>query len=434
MALISISLLSVLSVSTAIHPVRAVGALLYINPPTTSDQQPGTILTYQVQVANIDPFNAWDITVQTNPAVINPQTVDISGNLFAANYSSLPLYEAINCVNGVGTGCLATDGPGLAHSSVAGLGSPPQTGPSSGLLFTITYKVIGGVASNVRLFDDFIINGDTGTLVPYAKQDGHYGAPLPIVDFTWAPLNPLAGDLVTFNASSSYDPNPGASIVSYTWNFGDPSSLQPTTRNTTITHAYNANNGTPLVGNFQVTLTVTDTLGIQNSNTHTVTVAIKQFHDISLSDIDINHDDNIALGAVINIAVQVVNKGTFGEVGFNVTATINGQVLGTPYVFAGNLSARGTTVAHFTWDTSRYAPDTYEIAARVSPVVNETNLNNNMLSHIVVIVPPAGGSLVLFSMAQTAGLIPLGLLVVAGVVTLVRRAQRSRRRSIEEKL
>jgi len=430
--LLSVSLLSVLSVSIVVHPVRAAGALLYVNPPTVGDQPAGTILTYQVKVANIDPFNGWDISVQSDPTVIIPQQLSITGNLLEANYS-LTAFELINCVNAVGTGCLASDSPGIAHSTATAVAPAPQIGTSSGLLFTITYKVIGGVASNIRLFDDFVVNG--ATPVPYAEQDGHYGSKqIPVVDFTWTPLNPSAGDLVTFNASSSYDHNPGASIVSYTWNCGDPSSLQPTTTSKTITHAYSASNGTPLVGNFQVTLTVTDTLGIQNSNTHTVTVAIKLFHDISLSDIDVNHDDNIALGTVINIAVQVLNKGTFGEVGFNVTATINGQVLGTPYVFPGNLSAAGTTVAHFTWDTSRYAPDTYEIAARVSPVVNETNLINNKLSHIVVIVPPAGGSLVLFSMAQTAGLIPLGLLVVAGAVTLVRRAQRSRRRSIEEKL
>jgi len=41
----------------------------------------------------------------------------------------------------------------------------------------------------------------------------------PIASFTFSPSNPLLYDIVTFNASASYDPD--GSIVSYAWDFGD---------------------------------------------------------------------------------------------------------------------------------------------------------------------------------------------------------------------
>ena len=74
----------------------------------------------------------------------------------------------------------------------------------------------------------------------------------PIANFEYSPLSPQIGQAVTFNASSSYDPD--GFIVSYYWDFGDG------TNGTGISvfHTYFVN------GTFTVTLTVVDNDGLQD--------------------------------------------------------------------------------------------------------------------------------------------------------------------------
>jgi len=86
----------------------------------------------------------------------------------------------------------------------------------------------------------------------------------PLVIFSYTPETPYVGDSVTFNASLS-DPNGGV-IVSYLWNFGDGSPLLNTT-NPFVTHIYN------FAGNYNVTLTITDSEGLSNIEVHLIVVA-----------------------------------------------------------------------------------------------------------------------------------------------------------------
>ncbi len=72
----------------------------------------------------------------------------------------------------------------------------------------------------------------------------------PQADFTWSPISPQVGDVVTFNASASRPD--GGTIVNYEWDFGDASS-----RNfgKFVTHTYTT------YGTYNVTLNVTDSEG-----------------------------------------------------------------------------------------------------------------------------------------------------------------------------
>ncbi len=166
--------------SSTIHPANAAG-LLYINPPQQGPVPAGTGVTYQVKVANMDPFSGWDIMVKTDPTetAINATSFTITPNLLAANYS-VTIFELTHCVNGVCTAGTPTinDGPGVVHSAVACLCLPPQLpgSLSNGVLFTITYKAGSGPSSLVHIFNDVITNG-TSTPVAHATQDGSYGLP-----------------------------------------------------------------------------------------------------------------------------------------------------------------------------------------------------------------------------------------------------------------
>ncbi len=72
---------------------------------------------------------------------------------------------------------------------------------------------------------------------------------LPVANFTFAPLNPVAEQNVTFNPAGSFDPD--GIIVRYNWTFSDFTTII-TLNNASVFHAF-AN-----AGNYNVILTVTD--------------------------------------------------------------------------------------------------------------------------------------------------------------------------------
>ncbi|MEM4713253.1 MAG: PKD domain-containing protein [Candidatus Bathyarchaeia archaeon] len=86
----------------------------------------------------------------------------------------------------------------------------------------------------------------------------------PFATFTFAPTYPEVNELVTFDASGSYDPD--GYIVSYMWDFGD--GTPPVVENDPVTqHAYSS------FGDYIVTLTVTDNNGLTDQETATIHVS-----------------------------------------------------------------------------------------------------------------------------------------------------------------
>jgi len=84
----------------------------------------------------------------------------------------------------------------------------------------------------------------------------------PVASFTYTPENPVVNQTITFNASSSYDPD--GTIVSYEWDFGDGNVTSTT--HEILNHSYSE------AGSYEVTLTVTDNDGATNSTTKEITV------------------------------------------------------------------------------------------------------------------------------------------------------------------
>lgn len=83
---------------------------------------------------------------------------------------------------------------------------------------------------------------------------------VPRASFTYSPENPLVGEEITFDASSSHDSD--GAIVSYEWNFGDTNSAS----GQVVTHAYAKR------GEYSVTLTVTDNDGLEGFLSKTIII------------------------------------------------------------------------------------------------------------------------------------------------------------------
>jgi PKD repeat protein len=91
-------------------------------------------------------------------------------------------------------------------------------------------------------------NGSTGSASTVIVVGSGTGA-----DFTFSPSAPKAPATVSFNASNSSAPTPGATITDYSWNFGNGSTAFGSSANQTTIYT--------AAGTFTVTLTITDSTG-----------------------------------------------------------------------------------------------------------------------------------------------------------------------------
>jgi len=116
---------------------------LTIQPASQASLAVGSTFTVQVNVGSMDQFDTWDITVHTDASVILPLSISVAGNIFGS------VNEFINCVNGVGTGCTISDTGPTAHSGATSGSGFPRSG--NGLLFSVTYQVVGDGSSFISI-------------------------------------------------------------------------------------------------------------------------------------------------------------------------------------------------------------------------------------------------------------------------------------------
>jgi hypothetical protein len=156
--------------------VTAAGSL-YVSPAVITPQAVNTTFSIQVKVAGFDQFNAWEIQVVSDPAVINATSISTARNIFLANTTGGIPFEIRNCVNGAGKGCCLTscaplDGAGIADSAYG----DTKSASGSGLLFNVTFKVVSNkLYSPILLQTDQVSGGGPGGLVIHTTASGSYG-------------------------------------------------------------------------------------------------------------------------------------------------------------------------------------------------------------------------------------------------------------------
>jgi len=164
-------------------------------------------------------------------------------------------------------------GTSMATPHVAGVAALYLAAYPSATPAQVASAIVGGATPNV-LID---VPAGTPNLLLYAGITS--GSPPPPVDTTTPPpvAPPTTPDLFpvasftkscsrgkcTFDASASSDDR---GIASYSWKFGDGSTIAGTASSARVTHVYSA------AGSYMVTLTVTDSAGQQSVKTTTISI------------------------------------------------------------------------------------------------------------------------------------------------------------------
>jgi len=269
-----------------------VGATLMIKPDNyTIDYRTGMI-TFKTapasgaQVKAIYKYalsNGDLITTAKNPnAMFNPGTYDnTAGRLELTGAFFFFIFEPAPITSGPGTlAYLTFTVVGTGHSDIK-LGNETKLIGYTEDGYGDPYDIINGQTmpdhlqhgsfSNIITVDHSYASAGTYTVtLTVTDEDGTSGSVsanktvlsvgTPVAHFTYSPPTPYTGETVTFNATTSYDPD--GTIVSYAWDFGDSNKGT----GSIATHSY-ADDGT-----YTVTLNVTDNDGLWDTYSADVTV------------------------------------------------------------------------------------------------------------------------------------------------------------------
>ncbi|HEV2120254.1 MAG TPA: kelch repeat-containing protein [Candidatus Bathyarchaeia archaeon] len=366
--------------------------MLYISPSRQAVQPSGSTVTYKVKVGNIQPFNSWNIMVRSNQSVINPQSVSIAGNLFQANFTAT-VTQLANCVNGAGTGCTSMDGPGIIHSAATVSSTPNAT--LNGLLFTITYKAVGGTYSPIEILNDNLTRGTCCT-VSHFSLNGIYGRPPPNFRLSATPIQSIIGQQssgVVSIAVTSLENFTGkvnlSGIVSpsgLTLSFA-PTIVSVPSNKTSLSQLSISTSGTTSLGNY--TITVTATAG---SLSHNVRLAISVVPDFSI--IAIPDAFVIREGTSVSSTINLISQGFSGTLSLSATVaptTTNGPVtqLNTTFVFLSPSTSRGVQILIGVFTNT--VPGNYAITVTaVGMLTHSTPISIAVLAPSLSLTPSSG--------------------------------------------
>ena len=197
------------------------------------------------------------VTDDDGAANTSTQTIQVGGSVNSAptaSFAYLPASPTIGeWVRFDGTGSTDSDGSISSHQWSFGDGTVSVSGP-------VVYHQFTGAGTYVV---SLIVTDDDGA-TDTAVQSIGVGTVLqpPVALFTFAPVTPVVGQSVFFNASTSYDPD--GAIVSYAWDLdgnGVDDAFAPT---------MNATYNSPGVA--MVRLTVIDNDGLSSTSTQAVVV------------------------------------------------------------------------------------------------------------------------------------------------------------------
>jgi len=265
----------------------------------------------------------------------------------------------------------------------------PCSVDGNGTLFTLTFQVLRVGATTIDIVEadsrgqqSTIIVGQPAPNVPYQAVDAYFrnkpGIP-PVADFTFDPPDPVRGQRVAFNATTSRDPynstGTDKGIRKIVWAFGD--NTAPVRGNfanaTSLSHRF-VFGQSEAVGSFSVTLVVWDYAdNLLNAVARTVKVRDGEVHDVSLSTPALSKSD-IQPGEAVEITITVGNRGTLPDpelVNLLVSYNYNGITVVANQTGTSLPRDQSRQFNYTLQTTGLPAPRTYTLTARVS-IANQT--------------------------------------------------------------
>jgi hypothetical protein len=237
----------------------------------------------------------------------------------------------------------------------------------------------------------------------------------------------VAGRTIQFDASSSNVTNPAATITSYSWDWGTGGFA--TTPRPNATYQYPAGDAGGLL---TITLTVTDSYGIQGSRLFLIRV-IRIWTDLVISSVVADPSLRVLPGTQVTVTVSLQNQ-SINPVNASVITSVGTNSLGTTTFM--NLAPNRAVTFSLTWNTQGLRPRVYLVEALAPPIVNSTTgqiiqneTSNNVAWTLVQIVeplPPGFGVLLGLGLLPAAG---VGIVVLAGaggVISLLKGRKKLR--------
>jgi len=195
----------------------------------------------------------------------------------------------------------------------------------------------------------------------------------PVAAFTVSPAAPVPGQSVTFNGTSSSDPD--GFIASWEWSFGDGQVAQ----GSQVGHTYT------IAGTYTVTLTVRDDDSATNSSSRQLAVAVPAQADLVVDGVSVTPLQP-SLGATLTFAITVRNQGT-ADAGFFRVRLDGASSATAGFVFS--LGAGSSQTLNLSRPLSQ-ATETFTITVDDQSQVVESNEANNTAQRTVsaTVSPP----------------------------------------------
>lgn len=330
-----------------------------------------------------------DPSLSVGPAGISGPTmaIEISGNTFAGAGSGTAIFFLASARSGIVIegNTISNWGTGIGHPNVS-TAWPVGSTPTEVHLNNITGNS-GRAINNPTPAGDFNVNATCNWWgsalgwwnIPFANSlsigtvnatpwltspapggDCVGGLSLPVAEFT---LNPTEGEAplpVDFDASTSSVQAP-RTIASYSWNFGDGN----TASGVTAAHTYT----TP--GQYTVTLTVTDSVGLTSESSNTVTVVAPKAAPTAAA-VATPSTGPAPLAVTLDASGSSDSDGTIVSYSWDLGdgGSASGAVVNHTY------STPGTYVATVTVTDNHGLTDTAQVAINVSPKNNPLTDND----------------------------------------------------------